>query len=318
MAERRPVKTHLPRRPARNFPSNLHFDPPLARPGEYVVVDFETQGLDPEKPVIEVAAVFVREGKVRRAFSSLVQPGMPQPPEIVRLTGITDEMLANARSLFEAARRLGGVVGRDPVPIFAHNMAFDAKVVWCHGVADMVVPDCTFCDSLALARAAFQGLPSYSLDSLSETLGLRREKAHRALDDAVATAELIERCYDRLEGMHTEFSVEIPHACPSCGSSLLSKHGHDRGRQRYRCKECETKFTPPNIRTDAEKADDKRRRARLEERNATVGEARAEHDDGLLHCPHCKSTDLRKQERRPGRRRYLCKECGKKTTFWDE
>lgn len=182
----------------------------------------------------------------------------------------------------------------------------------------MIVPDCAFCDSLALTRTAFRGLGSYSLDSLVAELGLGREKAHRALDDAVATAELIERCYDAIEGMHTEFSVEIPHACPTCGSMLLAKDGTERDRQRYRCKECESRFVPPNIQTKTEKAEIRKRRERPEERNSTAGQARAAHGDGLLHCPHCGSADLRKQERRPGRRRYLCKGCGKKTTFWDE
>lgn len=315
------MKMHLRKKPKARFPKTVHFDAPVTRPAEYFVIDFETHSLDPEKPVTEVAVVFVSNGEVRRTYSSLVRLERPQTPQIARLTGITDEMLAGAPALFEVARRLGGFIGERALPIFAHNMPFDARVIWCHGIADMIIPECLFCDTVALAKTAFPRMGQYSLEYLAEKLPLQKDGAHRALADALTTARLIERCYDEIEHKHSMFVVTDPPACPHCGSIFLAKAGYDaHDHQRYTCKDCGKQHVPSVIREtlNAETSAKKRTRKPLTSlRNPTVAEARKLHEDGRLHCPHCDSTNLRKQEKRPsGSRRYLCKDCGKKTSFW--
>ena len=157
------MKMSLGRQKKRSFPKTVHFDAPAVRPKEYFVIDFETHSLDPEKPVTEVAIVFVSNGVAKRSYSSLVRLERPQTPQVIELTGITDQMLAEAPPLFEVARRMGGFIGTEARPIFAHNMPFDARVIWCHGIADMILPECIFCDTIALAKTAFPKMNQYQV-----------------------------------------------------------------------------------------------------------------------------------------------------------
>ncbi len=312
---------HLRKKPAARFPKTVHFDAPVSRPAEYIVIDFETHSLNPEEPVTEAAIALVVGGEVKRTYSSLVRLEMPQTQEVAELTGITDEMLSDAPPLFEVARRLGGFIGETARPVFAHNMPFDARVIWCHGIADMIIPECMFCDTVALAKTAFPGLRKYALEALVTELEIPCDGRHRALADVMATVRLIERCYDAIEGKHSTFVVTDPPACPHCGSIFLAKAGFDaQDNQRHTCKECGrqhassvTKQTPSPL-----ERPERKRKPLTSLRNPTMGEARSLHGDGELHCPHCNSTNLRKQEKRPsGCRRYLCRDCGKKTSFWD-
>ncbi len=63
----------------------------------FVVVDLETTGGSPASSAItEIGAVKTRGGEVIGEFQTLVDPGLPIPPMIVALTGITDAMLVAA------------------------------------------------------------------------------------------------------------------------------------------------------------------------------------------------------------------------------
>ena len=91
----------------------------------FLVVDVETTGISAWSGdrITEVAAVYVKGGKVREAFQSLVNPGRPIPPFITRLTGIDDAMVRHAPSFGEIAGELAQqMVGRVFV---AHNARFD-------------------------------------------------------------------------------------------------------------------------------------------------------------------------------------------------
>src|SRR3989338_4846808 len=60
----------------------------------YIVIDTETTGLDPlSNEIIEVAALKIVKGEIADSFASLININGDLPPEIVRITGITREML---------------------------------------------------------------------------------------------------------------------------------------------------------------------------------------------------------------------------------
>ena len=70
---------------------------------DYLALDLETTGLSPDKDrVIEIGAVKYHEGKRKEQYSCLVRIGMPLPERITKLTGITQEMLAEGVSEQEA------------------------------------------------------------------------------------------------------------------------------------------------------------------------------------------------------------------------
>ena len=89
-----------------------------------VAVDIETTGLDRKRcRLTESGAVVLDKGEVTERFQIFVNPGMRIPEEIVRLTGITDEMVADAPSQEEALRAFLDCV-KDR-PLAAHNAEFD-------------------------------------------------------------------------------------------------------------------------------------------------------------------------------------------------
>ncbi|MPZ15492.1 MAG: hypothetical protein GEU73_13905 [Chloroflexi bacterium] len=158
---------------------------------DFVVVDLETTGLSPAHDrVIEIAAVRVRDGQVRGRWRSLVDPGMAVPSYVTALTGISTGMLARApvfRELVDPFRRfLGGAI------LVAHQVSFDNGFLHHEFVRLGEVgfaPDllCT----IKLARRLFPGLPAYTLESLIQRFGLTLGRQHRALPDAMATADLL-------------------------------------------------------------------------------------------------------------------------------
>jgi DNA polymerase-3 subunit epsilon len=170
---------------------------------EFAVVDLETTGWSPGVAAItEIGAVrvkgeaggasrrseFVRQGE----FASLVNPGVPVPPTIADLTGITDWMLA-------AAPRLGAVLpglldfARGCV-LVAHNASFDLGflVAGC-GDCGLAWPGFTVLDTVTLARQVMDPdeVPDCKLGTLAGFFGARTAPSHRALADARATADVL-------------------------------------------------------------------------------------------------------------------------------
>ena len=173
---------------------------------EFAVVDLETTGWSPEQAAItEIGAIRVRAGARRGEFvrqgefASLVNPGMPVPPGIADLTGITDWMLA-------AAPRLGAVLpglldfARGCV-LVAHNAPFDLGflVAGC-GDLGLAWPGFTVLDTVMLARRVMDPdeVPDCKLGTLAGFFGARTTPNHRALADARATADVLSWLIRRL------------------------------------------------------------------------------------------------------------------------
>jgi DNA polymerase-3 subunit epsilon len=158
-----------------------------------VVVDLETTGLTARRDrIIEIAAVRVHDGCVVDQWHTLVNPGITIAPLITALTGITAGMAADAPAFDSVSDTFRTFVG-DAV-LVAHNAAFDlgflrAELARLDG-ATVSLPAETLC-TLKLARRLFPGLPSHSLEALIQSLGLPVRRHHRALPDALATADLL-------------------------------------------------------------------------------------------------------------------------------
>lgn len=156
----------------------------------FAVVDVETTGTGARRGdrIIEIAVVI--EGQV--AFHTLVNPGIPIPPFVGTLTGITDGMLRQAPS-FDAV--VDGLLDalRDTVFV-AHNARFDwafvsAEVERTRGLILQGPRVCT----MRLARRLLPDLPRRNLDTVSYHFGITIEGRHRAVGDAVAAARVLHR-----------------------------------------------------------------------------------------------------------------------------
>ena len=163
----------------------------------FAVVDVETTGTRARRGdrIIEIAVVI--EGQV--AFHSLVNPGIPVPPFVGTLTGISSDMLREAPS-FDAV--VDGLLDalRDTVFV-AHNARFDwafvsAEVERARGLLLQGPRVCT----MRLARRLLPDLPRRNLDTVSYHFGISIEGRHRAVGDAVAAA----KCLHRLVGLARE------------------------------------------------------------------------------------------------------------------
>lgn len=164
----------------------------VSKEKKYAIIDVETTGGRASRHRITEIAIVLHDGqRVLDRWSSLVNPETYIPAGITELTGITQAMVADAPKFYEIAKE---VVERTQDAIFvAHNARFDYSFVQEEfrrlGYTYMRKHLCT----VRLSRKAFPGFPSYSLGRLCKRLGITNEARHRALGDAMATAELLGR-----------------------------------------------------------------------------------------------------------------------------
>ena len=155
-----------------------------------VCFDLETTGLSKETDVItEIGAVVLDHGEVKERFQTFVDPQRKLAPNIVQLTGITDEMLVGAPSQAEAIQAfLDFAAGR---PLAAHNAEFDIGFIrtGCQRYGIEFQP--TFLDTLPLAQNLLPELSKYKLDVVCRHLNLPDFNHHRASDDAAMVGYML-------------------------------------------------------------------------------------------------------------------------------
>lgn len=167
---------------------------------DWVVVDLETTGGSPGRGhrVTEVGIVRVAGRRIRETYSTLVNPQRAIPGFVTSLTGITEPMVRDA-PLFrqiapEVARALEGHV------FVAHNAGFDWRFLCME--MELALGSRLSGRRLCTVRVARHLLPqltSRSLDALADFFGVEIASRHRALDDALATAEVLLRFLQLLE-----------------------------------------------------------------------------------------------------------------------
>ena len=163
-------------------------------PAPIAVIDFETTGMAPAQGAraTEVAIVLLEGAQVVDRYASLMYTGVPIPPFIEQLTGISNALLESAPPAAEVMRAAARFVGN--APMVAHNAAFDSKFWQAElGRIGLEAPQ-PFACTVLLSRRVYPDAPSHKLGNLVAHLGLpRAARAHRALADAEMTAALLAR-----------------------------------------------------------------------------------------------------------------------------
>ncbi len=164
----------------------------------FVVFDIETTGFSPvNNRIIEIGAVKVEEGKITDRFSTFVNPDVPIPLEIERLTSINDEMVMDSPQidviLPQFMEFCKGAV------LVAHNANFDMSFIMENCDRLGIEHDFTYIDTVGIARILLPGQAKHTLDAVAKTLGISLENHHRAVDDAEATAEIFVKFIPMLE-----------------------------------------------------------------------------------------------------------------------
>ena len=164
----------------------------------FVVFDIETTGLSKEtESITEIGAVKVVDGKIIDRFSTFVNPERPIPAEITKLTGITNEMVADAPVITEILPRFLEFC-QDAV-LVAHNANFDTGFIRLNAERKCGIEvKNTVLDTLELSRSLLPELKKHKLDIICEQLGVSLEGHHRAVNDAEATAEVFLKFIDML------------------------------------------------------------------------------------------------------------------------
>ena len=164
---------------------------------DFVVFDLETTGtaIGIDK-ITEIGAVKISAGKEVARFSSFVNPERPIPEVVVKLTGITDEMVADAPKieniLGDFLKFCEGSV------LVAHNAAFDTGFIRAECKNLGVEYNFSSLDTMWLARGLFPELKNHRLDTLTKHLKVILENHHRAVNDAKATADMFLKMCDIL------------------------------------------------------------------------------------------------------------------------
>lgn len=141
--------------------------------------------------IIETGAVRVRGGEIADTYSALIFTGRKLPERITELTGITPEMVRAGREPEAAMAEFFAFVGEDI--LVGQNIIFDYSFLKQWAVNHSFDFERRAVDTLKLARRFLPQEQKKDLAHLCEYFGVERERAHRALDDAVETFRVLER-----------------------------------------------------------------------------------------------------------------------------
>ncbi|MGM0395525.1 MAG: PolC-type DNA polymerase III [Bacillota bacterium] len=174
----------------------------------FVVFDLETTGLSPKNnKITEIGAVKILNGEIVDSFSQLINPEIPIPELIIKLTGITDEMVSEKPIIDDVLPQFREFIG-DSV-LVAHNASFDMGFIREAFRNIGIRLENPVMDTLELSRAMFPGMKSHKLNLVAKHLKVELKNHHRAVDDAVATANILLRILELLEERNLETLADI-------------------------------------------------------------------------------------------------------------
>jgi DNA polymerase III epsilon subunit family exonuclease len=159
---------------------------------DFVVFDLETTGLNNiptggmMDSIIEIGAVKLHRGAVAEKFSTFVAYDKKLPPDIIKLTGITDEMLTGAPNVKQVIPDFYKFC--DGCFLVGHNVTFDYRFIQHYAKKERYSFDQARYDTLTLGQELLH-LPNYKLNTLADHYGITFNH-HRAFDDALTTAKI--------------------------------------------------------------------------------------------------------------------------------
>ncbi|WP_138492930.1 ATP-dependent DNA helicase DinG [Paenibacillus pinistramenti] len=165
---------------------------------KYAVLDFETTGNQSSDEIIQVGlAIIDHDSTISKVYSSYVKPGVPIPPFITGLTGITEEDVADAPAIDEVLMEMVPLL--EDVVLVGHNVAFDFNFLQQALDSSGYLPFTgRILDTMDFLKICFPSLHSYQLGLVSSEFGLQHDRPHQADSDAVATALIFLKCLEEL------------------------------------------------------------------------------------------------------------------------
>lgn len=160
----------------------------------FAVVDIETTGsVLKEDRIIEIAIIIQDGTEIFETFQSLVNPLKGIPPFIQNLTGISDEMVADAPVFSEIAEQVFKLLNGKT--LVAHGASFDYNFIRKELQFEEIEFNATVLDTHKLSRKYIPGLDSYKIKSLVTSLELEPGNLHRAFDDALVASQVFSKIF---------------------------------------------------------------------------------------------------------------------------
>lgn len=206
-------------------------------PERLVFCDVETTGLDGTRDrIIEIFLLSLSKNGEVAEYGTLINPERPLPPNITKITGLTDLDLIDAPTEKKVAGEIREFMGfATPV---AHNLPFDLRFLNAMFQRNNLLElGGAGIDTLAISRALFpklciypQGGGSHRLSNLMYHFGLEDSyaNAHRARDDVMLLVEVFRHLQDYSScTTPMRFPEALTHGCPTCGSTMyLARQGN--------------------------------------------------------------------------------------------
>lgn len=161
----------------------------------FIALDTETTGLDANQcRIIEIGCVRFTNLQPTNRFGTLVDAGVPVPPEASRINHITNAMLIKApteEAVFKNLTRFLGDALSGGTVVCAHNASFDmgflSETLMRLGYSGNI----RYLDTLSLSRRYVGGVKNYKQTTLERHFGLRNPNAHRAESDALICGQIL-------------------------------------------------------------------------------------------------------------------------------
>lgn len=164
-----------------------------------VAFDTETSGPYPvAHEIVEMGAVKWERGRVVDEFQVLIKPSVPMGEAVIKIHGITNEMVADAPSMDQVIAQFHKFLGGSA--IMAHHAPFDLGfLTYEFEKAGLSIPTSPILCTSLLSRSLIKGCENHRLQTLIPFLKIPQGTAHRALDDAKACLQVGLECF-RLMG----------------------------------------------------------------------------------------------------------------------
>lgn len=183
-------------------------EPPDPDDSVFCVIDIETTGFRTRDAIIEIGVIRVRDGAPRvTTWSALVRPSVNIPKKIRDLTGITNDMVADAETIDQVLPRVATFVGE--ARLVAHNANFDRRILEHNARAlGLSFAGNTWVCTMRMAQRAAVGGP-YKLGVLAERFDVQPSN-HRALADCQTVLGVYRAVRDILGGDVTLRPLDLP------------------------------------------------------------------------------------------------------------
>ena len=160
---------------------------------DYVIFDIETTGLDPLKDkIIEIGALKYKNNCLVAEFNYLINPLIELPEVITNITGITNEMLQNEKTIDFVLPQFIEFV--EDLPLLAHNNSFDLSFINENiRLFNLNKLNNTMVDTLQLSRTYLTHMYSHKLETLKKYYNIN-QVSHRAIGDCYTTNYVYQEC----------------------------------------------------------------------------------------------------------------------------